>query len=240
MNKTIIFLLLGFFLLVIGILQGCSTEEVESWKTERALYFERDVYNEEEYKWERVDTALISIPNYFEQNEITHYFKINLLGDTLSVDTEYALIVVDSMSTAKEGMVTLPEKVVFHKGVVSDSLALTVHKDRVPEGEEYTITYRLVPNEHFMLGYKGYLQVTLRFNNRESCPSWWDTKIKDVYLGEWSSEKMEALYIATGGISSFENLGATERRYYALQLKHYIEENGITEKDGRPMIVPIY
>ena len=242
MKRIIIFLLFGFCLLFLSVFQGCSTEEVESWRTERALYFERDVFNEEEYIWERVDTALISIPNYFGQNEILHYFKINLLGDTLSVDTEYALVVVGSMSTAKEGMVTLPDKLVFHKGVVSDSLVLKVHEDKVPEGEEYTITYRLVPNEHFILGYKGYLQVTLRFNNRESCPPWWknDPLIEDVYLGKWSQEKMEALYIATGGISSFENLGATERRYYSLQLKRYIEENGITEKDGSPMVVPIY
>lgn len=240
MNKTVIFLLFGFYLLVAGVFQGCSTEEVESWNTERALYFERQVYNEEEYEWERVDTASISIPNYFGQDEITHCFKINLLGDTLSVDTEYALVVVDSMSTAKEGMVTLPEKVVFHKGVVSDSLALTVHADKVPEGEAYKITYRLVPNEHFILGYKGYLQVTLHFNNRESCPPWWNSKIEEVYLGKWSQRKMETLYIATDGIGSFENLGATECRYYALQLKRYIEEKGITEEDGSPMIVPIY
>ena len=240
MNRTIIFLWLVLSLLMTSIFQSCSTEDVESWKTERALYFEKQVFNEEEYKWERVDTALISIPNYFGQNEIVHYFKINLLGDTLSVDTEYSLIVVDSMTTAEDGMVTLPEKAVFHKGVVSDSLVLTVHADKVPEDKAFKITYRLIPNEHFILGYKGYLQVTLHFNNEESCPPWWDAKIVEVYLGSWSQKKMETLYIATGGVSSFENLGATECRYYALQLKRYIEENGITEEDGSPMVVPIY
>ena len=72
------------------------------------------------------------------------------------------------------------------------------------------------------------------------CPPWWDYKIVEVYLGEWSQKKMETLYIATDGINSFENLRATERRYYALQLKQYIEKNGITEEDGTPMMVPIY
>ena len=240
MNRIGIFLLLGFYLLLVGIFQSCSTEEIESWKTERALYFEKHVFNEERYEWERIDTASISITNYFGQDEIKHYFKINLLGDTLKVDMEYALVVVDSMTTAKEGMVTLPEKVVFRKGVVSDSLVLTVHADKVPEGEEYKITYRLIPNEYFILGYKGYLQVSLRFNNKVMCPPWWDYKIVEVYLGEWSQKKMETLYIATDGINSFENLRATERRYYALQLKQYIEKNGITEEDGTPMMVPIY
>ncbi len=222
------------------VFQGCSTEEIESWKTERALYFEKRMRNLESHSWERVDTASISIPNYFNQDEIKHYFKINLLGDTLSIDTEYALIVVDSMTTAEEGMVTLPENIVFHKGVISDSLALTVHADKVPEGKAYKITYRLLPNEHFMLGYKDYLQVILHFNNKESCPPWWDARIVEVYLGKWSQKKMETLYIATGGISSFENFGATECRYYALQLKLYIEKNGVTEENGEPMMVPIY
>lgn len=231
-------IMLVFALVLIGLVQSCDTMKVEPFGEERALYFEKRVYVDNE--WKTVDTAVIAITNYPGQEELRHPFRICLIGDVLPEDTEYSLVEVDSMTTARKGMVTLPERLVFRKGVVADSLWLTLHTTQVGVDEEYYITFRLVPDANFGAGLKGYQEVKLWFNNKQIIPLWWDKRVVQVYLGEWSPKKFETLVLATGGINSFEGLSASEMRRYALVLKDYIRANGTTEADGSPMIVPIY
>lgn len=238
MNSRYIKQILFFCIGGIGLMQSCQTLDTDIFSEKRALFFEKRIMIENEWKY--IDTANISIPNYPGQSLLSYPFKICLIGDTLAEDTEYAVTQVDTLTTAPAGMVTLPEKLLFHHGITSDSLWLTIHTDQVPVDEEYYITFRLVANEHFQLGYKGYLDVKLWFNNKESQPLWWDEQIEKVYLGTWSPKKFETLVLATQGVTSFEDLSASEKRLYALQLKDYIELHGITEADGSPMNVPIY
>lgn len=237
-NKEYIQKALFFVLVFAGLIQSCDTLKIDSYGNERALYFER--YITEGKGWKYVDTAVLSLINYPNRDLIMHPFRVCLIGDTLPEDVEYSVMVVDSLTTAREGMVTLPERIVFQKGRVIDSLWLTVHADRLGKNKEYYITYQLMANANFGVGYKGYTQVKLWFHNRSSQPLWWTQRVVDVYLGVWSAKKFETLIIATEGINSFEGLSASEMRYYSLLLKEYIRVNGITETDGSPMIVPIY
>lgn len=218
--------------------QGCDGLKVEPFGEERALYFEKRIPDDN--GWKYVDTAEIAITNYPGQELIRHPFRVCLIGDTLAEDAGYEVVIVDSLTTAREGMVTLPGQFIFRRGMVIDSLWLTIHTNEVNEGERFCITFRLVANEVFGNGYKGYQEVKLWFNNIESKPLWWDQRIEEVYLGAWSARKFETLVIATGGINTFEGLSATEMRLYALKLQEYIRNNGITEADGSPMEVPIY
>lgn len=241
MKRYILFVL---FICCVGsmCMQSCDTEGTDSYGQERFLYFERLVKRptETSYEWVRVDTAVISVAHYPNMEQIEHPFRICLVGDMLTADAEYKVTVVDTLTNMGEGMITFPEKLIFKKGVTADSLWLTIHSDKVPEGGEFYVTVRVVENENFGVGYKGYTDVKLWFNNKNSKPDWWDDRVVEVYLGEWSPEKFETLVIATNGITSFEGLFAGEMRRYSLMLKDYIEENGITEKNGDPMIVPVY
>ena len=239
MNRNVYMWAVVFVALLSGwLLQGCDGLDVDPFGEERALYFEKRIPHDN--TWKYIDTAEIAVTNYPGQELIRHPFRICLIGDTLAEDAGYSLMIVDSLTTAREGMVTLPDQVVFRRGRVSDSLWLTIHAEKVNEGERFCITYRLVANGTFGVGYKGYQEVKLWFNNIESRPLWWDQRIEDVYLGTWSARKFEALVLATGGINTFEGLSATEMRLYALKLQEYIRNNGITEADGSPMVVPIY
>jgi len=181
----------------------------------------------------RRDTVNLSLTHYVGVNEVRYPFKILLVGDLLTEDTEYKVVRVDSLSTAKEGMVTLPDKLLFRKGVSADSLWVTIYKDKVEKNEEYCIAYQLVDNENFDAGYAGYTTVKVWFNNSVSKPLWWDEEIERVFLGKWSQEKFEALVLVTG-ILSFEGLSATEKRRYSLRLKEYIEDNDLS------MELPVY
>lgn len=243
MMKRYTFLFVLFFCYAFSLcMQSCDTEGTDAYGQDKFLYFERQVKRPSgtSYEWVRVDTAVISVAHYPNLEQIEHPFRVCLVGETLAADAEYKVTIVDSLTDMKEGMVTFPDKLIFKKGVIMDSLWLTIHSDKVTVDGEFYITLRVVENENFGVGYKGYTDVKLRFNNKNTKPDWWDARIVEVYLGEWSPEKFDALVIATGGITSFEGLFAGEMRLYSLMLKDYIEENGITEKDGEPMVVPIY
>lgn len=223
-------------------MQSCTTEGTELYGQERFLYIERQVKRGEgiNREWVRVDTAVVSIAHHPNVEQIEQPFRICLVGDTLVADAEYKMIVVDTLTSMEDGMVTLPDKFIFKKGVVADSLWLTIHADKVPDNGEFYITLRIVGNENFGVGYKGYTDVKLWFNNKNTKPDWWNSRVVDVYLGEWSPEKFNTLVLATDGVASFEGLTASVMRLYSLMLKDYIEENGITEANGDPMVVPIY
>lgn len=212
-------------------IQGCESLKVDYYNGERALYFERERLVEASYV--RQDTVNLNLTYYLDAKEVSHPFKVLLIGNLLTEDLEYTVVRVDSLSTAKEDMVTLPDRLLFRKGVAADSLWVTIHKDKVEAGGEYYVTYQLAANENFNVGYTGYTTVRVAFSNKESKPLWWDSGVELVFLGEWSQEKFDALVRATG-IISFEGLSATEMRQYALQLKEYIEENQLS------MTVPVY
>lgn len=220
-------LLVPFFLLY-----GCNSEKVDYYNGKRALYFEREQFVSS-VGYVRKDTVNLSLTHYAGVNEVRYPFKILLVGELLTEDTEYEVERVDSLSTAKEGMVGLPDKLLFKKGVSTDSLWVTIFKDKVPEDEEFCIAYQLVDNENFDAGYAGYTTVKVWFNNLVSKPLWWDEEVERVFLGEWSQEKFEALALVTG-IFSFEGLSATEKRRYSLRLKEYVEENNLS------MELPVY
>ena len=224
-----------FCIVFIFQIQGCDSSKVDYYDGNRALYFEREqfIVTENGSGYVRLDTVNLNLSHYPGINEVRHPFKIRLIGNVLLEDTEYEMMKIDSLSTAKEGMVSLPDRLLFKKGVVVDSLWVTVHKNKVETDGEYYVTYKLIENENFTVGYTGYTMVKVWFNNLIKAPLWWDKEVEDIFLGEWSQEKFEILVQVTG-VFSFEGLSATEKRKYSLQLKEYIEENNLS------MTVPVY
>lgn len=100
MKKHIIGTLLlgGWCLMMLTLLQSCDKQEVFSYESEHALFFERwkQVSLSERY---RLDTVNYSFSHYVGVEDIEHQFKINLIGNLLEEDAEYKVIVVDSLTT---------------------------------------------------------------------------------------------------------------------------------------------
>ena len=69
-------------------------------------------------------------------------------------------------------------------------------------------------------------------------PAWWDEGVIRGYLGDYSDKKLLA-FVECTGIRDFSLLDASEKRYYALIFKRYVEEKGLTEDNGKPMEIPI-
>ena len=95
-------------------------------------------------------------------------------------------------------------------------------------------------NENFGLGYIGYTDVRVRFNDMKMKPLWWTKEIELAFLGPYSYEKLEAIVAANEGFTTFEGLDITTRRKIALNTKEYIRKHGITEANGDAMVIPIY
>ena len=234
-NKHIIGKVLLGGLCLMMLLQSCDKQEVFSYEADRALFFER---------WEqvgtnniRLDTVQYSFSHYVGIEDLEHRFKINLIGNLLEEDMAYRVIVVDSLTTATEDQYTIKDPI-FRKGRSSDSLTVVLHKTPALKDKQVYLTLRLVENENFDLGYMGYTDVRVRFNDMKVKPLWWTDEVELAFLGPY--EKLETIVAANEGFTTFEGLDITARRKIALNTKDYIRQHGITEANGDAMVIPIY
>lgn len=226
------------FLAVLAVFQGCEKQEIDSYRSERFLFFER---------WNiptaidrvRIDTAAYSFSDYVGENELVHPFVVKLIGDTLTEATEYKVIVVDTATTALAEQYALPDHLFFRKGAADDTLKVTLYKKASLKDKEVVLTLRLMGNDHFKVGYVGYSDVKIRFNDMQQKPAWWDEEVEVAYLGTYSFEKLKTIVAANEGFSTFDGLSGTERRKIAMKTKEYIQLKGITEINGEPMIIPV-
>ena len=91
-------------------------------------------------------------------------------------------------------------------------------------------------NENFAPGFVGKRYITIRFGDKDAAPLWWDATFR-IYFGPWSPVKLDAL-IACTGINDFSGVEEPVLRKYAIQLKKYIKDNGITD-NGAEIIIPV-
>lgn len=219
--------------------QSCDQREIETYDTGRTLFFERwkELSSTDRI---RIDTVGYSFSHYVGETELVHDFQIKLIGNLLKEDTEYRVIVVDSLTTALPEQYSIPEHPMFHKGQSTDVLSVVLYKKPSLKDKEVFLVLRLVENENFGLGYVTYTDVRIRFNDMIVAPLWWKGEVEEAYLGTYSYKKYETIIAANEGFTTFEGLSDTERRKVALKTKEYIALHGITEVDGSPMIIPMY
>lgn len=217
---------------------GCQKDDVEAYSGDRSLFFER-WQQITEVERVRIDTAVYTFADYFGQDEVIHPFTVKLIGDLLPEDTEYAVAVVDSLTTATPDQYSLPDRLVFRKGKATDTLEVTMHRVPSLEGREVYLTLRMTENVSFRTGYMGYTDVKLRFNNAAGKPTWWTQDVEDVFLGAYSDKKLATIFAANPGFTTFVGLTVTEKRKVALNTRRYIRDNGITEEDGSEMKIPM-
>lgn len=224
---------------------SCSKQEVPVFSGDDTyVYFKRYI-KDEEGKNVRVDTVQMSFSHYYGVSEYTQNFYLGLVGQIPDRDMEYAVEIVPDMTTAEPDQYSLPEKLVFRKGQTEDVLPVTVYKDKIAEGDERVLRIRLVESPDLKVAYSNptdsYTDIQLRFNNRIVKPTWWTTTIVKVFFGDYSYKKYTTIIMANEGIDpqAIGSMSSAELRNIALKTKEYIKENGITEEDGSPMIIPI-
>lgn len=208
---------------------ACSEKDIRTYSGERYVYFTPLEDGQ--------DSVLYSFFNYPGQERIEARFEVNLVGEILTEDMPYRVEVVDSVTTALPSNYLLPEAV-FREGRVTDTLVVVLQKTDGLK-ENVSIGLQIEPNAYFAQGVAGMRRLRIVLNNVPSRPLWWKGDIVRVYLGTYSAKKYQEFVLCTG-VNDLTDVSASWKREYALQFKAYIAENGITEEDGTPMLVPIY
>lgn len=236
-------ILLGYVVATCISIQSCKQKDIETYTSNNSLFFERSIKAADGIGNIRVDTIAVSFSHYIGAETITLPFTIKLIGDLLPEDKEYKVIPVPELTTAKIGQYTIPTPAIFRKGINTDTLYVTLHKDKVNKDEEVVLTLRLTENNNFGLGYMTYEDIKIRFNNKIVKPLWWDDDyVVAALFGEYSFKKLQTIVAANPGFTTIVGISQTDQRIIALETKKYIKENGITEDEEGliPMIIPIY
>ncbi|MGM9739991.1 MAG: DUF4843 domain-containing protein [Candidatus Cryptobacteroides sp.] len=244
MKKAIITTIVSVVLAAVAV-QSCKVQEVPVFSGDDTyVYFKRYIKDEDGNNV-RVDTVQMSFSHYYGATEYTQEFYLGLVGQVPERDMEYAVELVEDQTTAEPGQYSLPEKLIFREGHIEDTLRVTVYKDKLADGDERVLRLRLVESDDLKVAYTNptdsYAEIQLRFNNRIVKPTWWTNNIAKVFFGEYSYKKYTTIIIANPGIDpqTIGDLSSAELRNIALKTKEYIRENGITEEDGSPMMIPI-
>ncbi len=210
---------------------ACSEDEFKKYDTGHYLFFTTK---------NGVDTAKFSFTHFPLEEEHAVRFEINLIGDPLESDIEYAVRVVDSLTTAGQDQYKISTSI-FRANQTKDTLVITCVKTEDLEND-VTLVLALEANDYFQPGLFGKRQVKITFNNVFSQPLWWKGKIQTLYLGTFSKKKFQE-FVKCTGVSDLTDVEMSVVRMLALKFKAYVEENDIIDVNdvtGKefPMVVP--
>lgn len=231
---------LALFSLICLCLTACKIDEIETYHSKRALFFPR-VHPENSQLI--IDSVFVSFSHYQGKDELQVPFTISLVGPLLKQDLEYVVTIDQEKTTAQKIDYVLPEKCLFRKGMIRDTLWVTIKKANLKD-DDYLLVMRVEANENFSVGYYNRQVAKLAFNNIISQPGWWDKQITEVFFGAYSYKKLTTIIDAAkeAGIEfvGTEEMPLSEIRKIALIAKYYIAKNGITEDNGDEMIIVVY
>lgn len=224
------YILISLFVLC---LFSCSEDEIKPYHGQQYLYFSELIGSDDE-------AINVSFNNYPLDEELTVKIALSLIGKPFSAPAPYKVSVVSDKTTALPENYALPSNPQFKPNVAKDELELKLIKtDKLKE--DVALLLKIEKNDYFVGSMQQYDTIRIVFNNVESQPLWWDKDVERIYLGKYSREKYVAL-LKYGGEEAigFGELNSAQKRQYALRLKEAIVREGLTEKDGKPMTVPIY
>lgn len=199
---------LGIYL-ICSVFMACEHEKIEVYNADRYLSFETNID----------DTLTFSFFFTLEE-EYDYPIVVNLSGDLLEEDREF-LVKVDDASTLESSMYSLPERFIFRKGLVSDTIRIRLKNHENLQTEELLLKLRIENSESFKSAGDIWGYSILSVSDIAVKPDWWDDVIDRSYLGSYSKKKFELLMEATG-ISDMSEMGDGDKRIVALKFKHWL------------------
>ena len=174
------YILIGLLCFVIG---ACSHHTTGFYEGPRYLSFVNE---------QGADTAFISFANYPGASTHEVAFVLKLTGNVPDEDLTYRLETIDSLTTAGTTDYRLPDRLVFRKDRVTDTLLVTVMSANPVLAERtLSVGFWIVANEHFQPGLDGQQRARLTFTAVKTKPEWWKGELESLILGTYSAKKME-------------------------------------------------
>lgn len=235
---------IGSICMLILLLASCSQDDLMKYDlSTHSLYIPIGD------KTARIDTAFFSFKHHLNVDEYKVRFLVKLNGPLLEEDKTFKVEVLEEKTTALPEDYTLATEQTFHAGVWEDSIYITLHRTPHLATDLVRLTIRLVPNDHFdvapYIGDTNFntisretITASISFCDMISKPEWWDERITNFYLGEYSDNKYR-YFIISSGVTDLTGYSSTEIREMLIKFKDDISDNNWTESDGSLITIVI-
>lgn len=243
-----------YTLLCLCTLFSCSNEGVDQFDTSKHYLYIKAMEGQQK------DTLFVSFKHHMGINKYQVKFPVHLMGNMLNTDLNYKLEIVEDETTACNEEYELDLNPIFHANVWTDTIRFYIVKTPRLDNESVRLTFRLVPNNNFIIAdYMGIdsdpwfgnmrasHKASVTFNNKISKPLWWDDDITNRMLGKYSDIKYERFIEVTNGKgSNLKELSETERRILIRQFKAKLDSvkpedpdyDHWCEADGQKIEIP--
>lgn len=199
-------------ILIVLFFVSCGKEEMSLYQGESYLYF-KDNYQK--------DSLYYSFFFYPERDHLEIPLHIVMSGEMIPENRAFALTVDQKRTTAGATDYILPGDCEWKKGVLEDSISYVVKLMKSPRLDTDTLclVLDLQGDQNFSAGPVFQRKLKIYFSSVKSRPAWWTKDVTDLYLGEYSNEKME-LFLEIVGTGDLDDLSLNEIRPYALTFKY--------------------
>ena len=196
---------------------ACSEEDVPLYDTENANFIE--------FVGATEDTTAFSFmfhPEVAAGGTYDLAIPVKILGLAKDKDRLYTVTVVDTLTTAEAGKhYTMPEKAIFRAGMYEDTLFVKLHRTADLKTNVVSLGIRIENNSEFYAGQPEYRESIWNISDKIAQPEWWNSNVRNYFLGDYSDKKYELLIKVTG-VSDWTDLDDNERRVLALQFKRWL------------------
>ena len=174
---------------------------------------------------------------FYVKDQVDIPLEIKLIGDILSEDTPFSLVVNENETTAPAALFDLPETFTFSKGQIKDTVLLRLNRNGIPEGDKtvYSLVLDIVNGDRILVGEPGYSRSVLMISNIVTKPEWWNAETEKA-LGNYTLKKFTKFKEVTG-VGDLSGWQWNAKRIVALEFKNYLRKNEpeYTDEDGSIM-----
>lgn len=180
-------------------LTACSEQDIESFGTQRFVYFQKFWKDAPAPGTEKADKTDVTF--FFAEDDDTYVLadlQVVLAGRPLEQDLHFKLRVVEDMTTALPGEYTLEDFYTFRAKPlaadatqIDDVIQIKINRSERLEtmDEGYQLTLEIVPTEETLVGQFERSRAVLKITKDPVRPIWWTEEISKSLFGDYSPKK---------------------------------------------------
>lgn len=209
-------------------LTACSEQDIESFGTQRFVYFQKFWKDAPAPGTEKAEKTGVTF--FFAEENDTHVYadlQVVLAGRPLEQDLHFKLRPVADMTTALPNEYSLDEFYVLRaKPLSADATQIddTIHvkinrSERLETMKEgYQLTLEIVPTDEALVGQFERSRAVLQITKDPVRPDWWTKEVEISLLGPYSAKKYKLFLKNVEGADKFDGTLIKEHRDRAIQL----------------------
>ena len=209
--------------ILFSVFYSCSEDKLDTYDAERYVYFSNT----------STDSIVESFFFYPGANSREVKIEIGYAGKEITGNCKYRIEVDQDLTTAAANDYSFSNDQVWEAGKDKDTLVLTLNKTPNLDNKRVRLVLKIVASDDFNVGPLANTRLIVNFTSMAITPTWWDERISSSYLGRYTETKY-AEFIKATGISSMENMSASDKRYYSLKFKYYLIN--IKNETGKPVM----